>query len=512
MSKNIVENKWNPVKLGGSRRGAPTEGYKISSYSISSAWYNKTIANDGTRLTRLRNYQQADESSVEISRALDILAEDISSCNADDDEVFKMVFDDEDRVKKSTITLCNEVLKMWERRTDFKGQLYDRVRNTIKFGATFYKKNVDGSLTELPTERMVGYILSHENDDDITHYIYDKSIQRLDECGRTIGNSQHQQNNKDNIEPISVDDLVILKIGNTPFGESLIQGVYGVWKVMKMVEDSVVIYRVTRSYERRVYYIDVGNLQGPKREAAIERQRVRLQQKNSNRSGDLTTEYDPHSMGEDIFIPTNSTGKGSRVDTLQSGMNLGELADLEWFRKKLAAGLRIPSSMIDTQEQGQQNQHTDMRIGQIYQIEMRYMGHVKRLKRGITPALHNNLVEFAHKRQVTIPENCSLVISDSMSFVKYKEIELQQSLLNVMNSSLQLTSISKRYALQKYMQMDHQELSENETSKLREMGIDEKVIKKLPQNVIENIVYGDGKLGSEYGIEAGEDESGGRGW
>ena len=512
----ILENKWNPLKVGGSRtKGASVEGYRITSYSISSSWFNRMVTNDGSRLTRLRNYQEADSSSVEISRALDVLAEDISSCNADDDEVFRIDFGDDKRFKKSTIKLCQDVLRLWLKRTGFATDLFSRTRKTLKFGATFYRRQKDGSLQEIPPERMVGYILSHANEDVITHYLYDPSVPKLDECGKSYASNQNaalelMQKKNQQYEPISVDDLVIMKIGSGPFGESIIQKVYGLWKVMKMIEDSVVVYRVTRSHERRVYYIDVGNLQGPKREAAIERQRLRLQQKQANRGGDLTTEYDPNSIGEDIFIPTNSTGKGSRVETLQSGMNLGELNDLEWFRKKLAAGLRIPPSLIDVQEQGQQNQHTDMRIGQIYQIEMRYMGHVKRLKRGLIPALEADYRGFAANREIKIPEEACLVINDSMSFVKYKEIELQQSLLNVMNSSLQLTSMSKRFALKKFMQMEQEELMENEVSKLREKGLTDDQIKKMDETVIENIVYGDGRLGADFGLSAAEEA--GRGW
>ena len=501
--KKQVESVWKPVTLTNGRRGNNTEAYKISSYSISSGWYNNIIANDGSRLTKLRNYHEADSSSVEISRALDILAEDISSCNADNDQIFYMEFCEKGSTKKSTITISNEALRMWLSRTEFEDRLFDRVRKTLKYGATYYKRNVDGSLTEILPERLVGYILSHENEDTVTHYIYDPKIPRIDECGRSFDSRTSKSSE---YEQISVDDMVVLKLGDTPFGESIIQRVYGLWKIMKMIEDSVVIYRVTRSHERRVYYIDVGNLQGAKREAAIERQRMRLSQRQTSKGGQLTTEYDPHSVGEDIFIPTNSTGKGSRVETLQSGMNLGELSDLEWFRKKLAAGLRIPSSMLDTQEQGQPNQHSDMRVGQLYQIEMRYMGYVKRIKRQLLPNLDKDFRTFSKEREIVIPITATLNITDSMSFAEYKDIELQQSLLNVVNSSLQLDSISKRYALKTYMQMSTEDLMENEESVLRIRGIDPAVIKKLPQHVIENIVYGKGELGKEFGIEQQEDE------
>ncbi len=255
----------------------------------------------------------------------------------------------------------------------------------------------------------------------------------------------------------------------------------------------------------------MGNLQGPKREAAIEKQRLRLMQKQASKNNNLTTEYDPHSTSEDIFIPTNSTGKGSRIETLPGGQQLGETGDLQWFAKKLAAGLRIPSSMIDThQEEQQGGQYTDMRVGQMYQIEMRYMGYIKRFQRRFAASLKENFVRFCHDREIVVPDDMIFRINEPMSFALYKEIEINQTLLNVFNSTLQINTLSKKYSLQKYLNMDQEELRYNEESKLREMGIAEDVIKKMEPADVENIVYGTmtPKLAKKYGLEAPEPQAG----
>lgn len=504
--EQIQESKWNPIAL--KEANGNTTPYKINSYAISSSWYNKIVQNDGSRQTRLRNYHEADCNSVEISRALDILAEDISSSNADDTDQFYLEFEDDSKVKKTIVKLLEGALKLWENRTEMDEEFFNRVRRTLKFGATFYRKNRDGTLTELPTERMVGYILSDDDEEFVTHYLYDKTINRIDNKGR-IFNTRTMATNNEKYEPISIDDLLVLKIGNHPFGESVIEKVYNIWKTMKLIEDSVVIYRVTRSYERRVYYIDVGNLQGAKREAAIEKQRIRLMQKHSNKSGDLTMEYDPHSMGEDIFVPTNSTGKGSRVETLQGGGSLGELTDLEWFNKKLAAGLRIPPSMIDINDQSQ-TQFSDMRVGQMYMIEMRYLGHVKRLKRQIQFDLSENFTEFCAIREIKKPEDAKFKISDSMSFSEYKEIELNQTKLNVANSTQQLPALSGKFVLQKYMNLDKDDMLYNEECKLREKGLNDEQIKNIEDFEKDQIIYGKptAAVATKYGLEV--DEMGGR--
>ena len=511
----IVENKWNPVALTG-KRGGGKSTYNISSYAISSSWYNKVISNDGSRYNRLKNYQEVDMCSVEISRALDIIAEDVSSVNADADEPIFLDIDEDKKVKRTQIKLLGNAKELWEKRTEFDCELFDRVRRTLKFGATFYRNNKDGSLTELPPERIVGYILSEDDENHVTHYIYDPNLPRVDNRGRlftrgngggvvSVGNNQN-----DRFETISVDELLVMKVGSHPLGESVIERVYGVWRTMKLIEDAVVVYRVTRSSERRVYYIDVGNLQGPKREAAIERQRIRLMQKKSSMGGELHTNYDPHSMGEDIFIPTNSTGKGSRVETLQGGAQLGELTDLEWFYKKLAAGLRIPSSLIDPNDQSQ-NQHTDARVGQLYAAEYRYLSHVKRIKVKIAHALNHNFDKFCQERGIVVPEGVDIMIADSMSFAEYKDMERNQGFLNVANSTLQLPQISKRMVMTKYLGLTEEEMLYNEECKLREKGLTDEQIKDMEQSEVDQIVYGKPKPETleKYGLQPEEE---GRGW
>jgi hypothetical protein len=453
-----------------------------------------------------------DNSTVEISRALDIIAEDVSSCNADDNETFLIKYPDDSKVKKTSIKLMEAVKETWQRRTKFDRELFNRVRKTLKFGSTFYYKNKDGSLKELATEKMVGYILDPEDEDVVTHYVYDKSLPLLHDMNKkTQTRDLSQRNQEDNIVPIPVSDLVVFKFGDTPFGESVLEKVFKVWRQMTLLEDSVIVYRVIRAPERRIYYIDVGNLQGPKREAAIEKQRMRLMQKQATRkAGEVTTEFDPHSAGEDIFIPTNSTGKGSRVETLPGGQNLGEISDLSFFTRKLAAGLRIPPSMIDTHSE-ENNSFSDMRVGQMYQIEMRYMGYVKRFSEIVSMVLDENFKEFCRLRDIVIPMDAWLEVAPSMSFALYKDIELNQQMLNVYNSTMQIGAMSRRYALQKYMNFTHDELEDNELSKLHEFGLSDETIEKMLPEHIQNAVYGDGRSLAEYGVKVDPQAGGGFG-
>lgn len=498
----LNENAWNSLSLGGKKKG----GYSISSYEVSASWYNTQIVNTGNRLLRLQRYHDMDQYTTEISRALDIIAEDVSSANADEDQL-RLAYPDDSKVKKTAMKVMEQVFATWDKRTDTSKNLFERVRNTLKYGATFYRKEPDGSRKYIRPETLIGYILDPNDEEKVTHYIRDPSIRKLQDRDRTKS-TEEQLKKERNIETIPVKDLMIFKIGNDPFGESILEKVYTVWRQMTLLEDAIIIYRVVRAPERRIYYIDVGNLQGARREEAINKQRLRLMQKQSNKNGKLSTEFDPHATSEDIFIPTNSTGKGSRIETLQGGQNLGELSDLEYFSRKLAAGLRIPHSMIDTHGD-QREQFSDMRIGQLYQIEMRYMGYVRRFSRMFEEVLNLDYQEFCAKRDIVQPEGLLIEIAPSMSFALYKEMELNQSALNLYNSTIQMNSMSRRFAFQKYLNMDHEELANNEIDKLKEFGLTDEQIKEMPDQDISNLVYGDGRVGEKYGITPQE---GGRGF
>lgn len=498
----LKENVWKKVKMGDSGSG----DYNITTHQISASWYNHSLNNSGTRLTRLRRYNEADCRSIEISRALDILSEDVSSMNADTKDVLMLDYDEDTKLKKTTMNILEAMRKVWQNRTGMSEKLFTRVRKTLKFGATFYYKNTDGTLQELDTERMIGYILSEEDRKMVTHYIYDPEGELIDASENTTRSTTHS---KKKAFKIPVRDLVVFKIGDEPFGTSVIEQVYGVWKKLSMLEDSLVIYRVVRAAEKRVYYIDVGNLQGRKREAAIEKQRMRLNQKKAQRSGEITSELDPHSTTEDIFIPTNSTGKGSRVETLPAGQSLGEVRDLEWFHRQLAAGLRIPFSMLDTTSEGSgQREFSDMRVGQVYQIEMRYIGHVNRLQNYFQKPLHRNYVEYLARRDIMPPRQVKLVINEPTSFAKYKEMEVQQTQLNLAASTQAFPSISPYIVQKKYLGFDPEEILDNELAKVQEFGIDEKTFKKMPREDVMAIVYAqqpNRKILEKYGVAPAED-------
>lgn len=505
MSQQIYEHRWNPVSIGSNGFKSASADAASSEYTGTS-WYNSYITNEGDRKTRLKRYDLMDRESIEAGRALDIIAEDISSSNADNEEAIKLEFETDTKLLKSYIKMITYGLQVWKDRIKFEENAFDWARELVKYGGIFFLKRPDGSLKKIRPEQLVGYILSKEDDTQVTHYIIDKDADFLDlkENPLKFAHKSHSNNAKTtSYDHISIEDMVVIKRGTTPFGESILERGYSIWRKLKLLEDAVVIYRVVRAPERRVFYIDVGRQPEKKHKAIIDRYKLQMRQRQLMKNGQTTTEFDPHSTTEDFYLPTTSSGRSSRIETLQGGQQLGEMSDLTYFARKFAASLRIPPSMTDTQNEGyDRDNYSDMRVGQVYQVEVRYMGFINRDKKKLERALREHFKWFMFQRDVILEDEVDLVIPESHNFALYKDIEVNQSLLNVFSTTTQIQQMSPRYAMMKYLNMDQQDLIENEMLSLSEKGVSKDVIKTMTEEEIHNIVYGDGRLGEKYGLSA----------
>ena len=118
---------------------------------------------------------------------------------------------------------------------------------------------------------------------------------------------------------------------------------------LRMIEDSVVIYRISRAPERRIFYIDVGNLPKPKAEAYLKDIMTRYRNKlvYDASTGEVKDDRNQMSMLEDFWLPRREGGRGTEITTLGGGQNLGELEDVKYFQKKLYHSLNIPISRLE---------------------------------------------------------------------------------------------------------------------------------------------------------------------
>jgi hypothetical protein len=486
---NHFEKNWKPVNLSNYYQQKQSRGF---GGTTTNDWYSKLMISNVGRKEKLRRYDQMDVT-VDINRALDIVAEDISSEDASDNKIFNIDFSMFGNSSKAQVKTLEQTLNLWEKRTGFDYKFFDIIRDVCKYGMVLLRKNNNGSFEKLVADRVEGYKIDKDDSNKVTHYIYNHSSSYKNKNDDTIQGADTTEKK----ELIDIKDLVILKIGDTPMGKSLLEDVYRVWKQLQLLEDSVVIYRIVRAPERRVFYIDMGGMAGTKGEAYLDRVKNKIKQKQVVRDGSVETEYNPASTQEDYFIGVSGEGKGSRVETLPGGENLGRIEDLQYFNRKLALGLRIPPSYMDSSGESDKDTYSDGRVGTAYIAELRYVGFVKRLQKGLAKPLFKHFKEFSKKEGVEIPEELEFYIEPPQSFAEYKESELNSVLLNLYASAEGIESMSKRFALEKFMRMDTAEISLNEELKLKEMGYDKKSISSMAEEIKMNLVYGDGSAASK---------------
>jgi len=206
---------------------------------------------------------------------------------------------------------------------------------------------------------------------------------------------------------------------------------------LRMIEDSLVIYRLSRAPERRIFYIDVGNLPKNKAEQYLREVMGRYRNKlvyDSN-TGEVKDDKKFMSMLEDFWLPRREGGRGTEITTLPGGQNLGELEDVKYFQKKLYKSLNVPNSRLETE--------TTFNIGRAAEItrdEVKFQKFVSRLRKRFSELFVDLLkTQLILKGIISIEEWEDMkehiqfdYIADNY-FTELKEIEIRNERLNEVN-------------------------------------------------------------------------------
>jgi len=172
---------------------------------------------------------------------------------------------------------------------------------------------------------------------------------------------------------------------------------------LRMIEDSLVIYRLSRAPERRIFYIDVGNLPKIKAEQYLRDVMNRYRNKlvyNAD-TGEIKDDRKYMAMLEDFWLPRREGGRGTEITTLPGGQNLGELADIEYFQKKLYKSLNVPSSRIDIGGGG----FNLGRSSEILRDELKFTKFVGRLRKRFSEVFNDMLKTQLILKNIVTPED-----------------------------------------------------------------------------------------------------------
>ena len=236
---------------------------------------------------------------------------------------------------------------------------------------------------------------------------------------------------------------------------------------LRMIEDAVVIYRIARAPERRIFKIDVGNLPKQKAEQYLRDVMARYRNKlvYDASTGEIRDDRNYMSMLEDFWLPSREGGRGTDISTLPGGQNLGEMADVEYFRAKLYRSLNVPVSRLESSQGFNLG-----RASEITRDELKFTKFVQRLRKKFTE-LFNDLLKTQLILKKVISEDDWHTISHNLQydflqdghFAELKQSEMMRERIQLVN---EMRDMVGKYFSVEYMRKNVLKQSESEIAEM----------------------------------------------
>ena len=247
---------------------------------------------------------------------------------------------------------------------------------------------------------------------------------------------------------------------------------------LRMIEDALVIYRISRAPERRIFYIDVGNLPKIKAEQYLKDVMNRYRNKlvYDATTGEIRDDRNHMSMLEDFWLPRREGGRGTEITTLPGGQNLGEIEDIVYFQRKLFRSLNVPISRLEAESQFSLGRSTE-----ITRDELKFSKFVQRIRKKFVPLFTDVLkTQLLLKGIISLddwPDMQEHIQYDFLAdghFTELKEIELLNDRINTLNQieAYVGTFFSKEYVQKKVLRLTDNEIEEMQKQINKEANTD----------------------------------------
>ena len=542
--------------------GANSNSGAWNSDNKSGTWNNQDVAykNYMSRLpevytghpNRIDRYSQYEMMDVdaEINACLDIISEFSTQKNEHNNTPFTVEFTEQPTPHE--VDLIKKQLQQWCKLNEFEKRIFKIFRNTLKYGDQVFVRDPENFKLYWVDMTKVVKVIVNESEGKLPEQYVIKDIninlQNLTVAQKTntdfatnpvtgLGGTGGGGSGQGYTVPAmpynttgsrftlgqgesAIDAKHVLHLSLTegldrfwPFGQSVLENVFKVYKQKELLEDAVLIYRVQRAPERRMFKIDVGNMPSHMAMAFVERIKNEIHQRRipSVHGGSTVVDatYNPLSMNEDYFFPVTADGRGSSVEVLPGGQNLGEIDDLRYFNNRLARGLRVPSSYLPTGPDDSDRPLSDGRVGTALIQEYRFNQYCERLQNYISDTLDNEFKLFMRWRGFNIDSGLfTITFNPPQNFAAYRQSELDSSRVSTFTTMEAIPYISKRFALERFLGLSEEEIAKNE--KLWEEENAEEVFDDVAGSDLRNVGVSVGDFNADQGtmdsIEAAPEE------
>jgi hypothetical protein len=288
-----------------------------------------------------------------------------------------------------------------------------------------------------------------------------------------------------------------------PYGSSVLESARRIWRQLILIEDAMLVYRVVRSPERRVFYIDVGNVPPEDVPNYMEQAKsvLRSNQVIDSQSGRVDLRYNPLSVDEDYFIPIRGDQGGSKIDTLAGGTNVTAIEDVEYIQKKLFSALKIPKAYLGYDES----------LGSkatLSQEDIRFSRTINRIQRTILSELNKLAIIhlYSHGFEGEDLLDFELNLSNPSTVAQQQKLELYRTRLEIAGAALGNEGLVDRYWIQKnVLSLTDDEIERVKSGRIKDKEDDlnlEAITTETPEG-------GDAGLGFGGGFGGGAPSGGG---
>lgn len=404
------------------------------------------------RRRRYKDYEEMDEYP-EIGAAFDIYS---------DDSTQRGLHGERWTVKSDNDMVVDEVEAFFDQiRLD--KLLWDIIRNTVKYGDCFTELILDVNKPQEGVKKIKilnpNWILRVENE-----FGYLKKFLQEIPNMETVQYSEVGQSNVNRpVKYIELDknQIVHFRLHTSdpifyPYGKSIAALCHRVFRSLKMMEDAMMIYRLSRAPERRIFYVDTGNLPTSKAEMFIERlkQKFKKEKFYNSPKGTVDSRYNPMSMDEDFFVPTKN-GRGTKIDTLPGATNLGEIEDVRYYRDKLLAGLKIPKDYVVEKDQSPE------RKANLSQLDVKFARTIQRVQIDIETGLENMAKRHLQLRgfPAAMIKNLKIKLPEPSDMSEKRKLDVSEQKTRVVQAVQGLNLFSKESLYREFYDMTPEEVS-----------------------------------------------------
>jgi len=402
--------------------------------------YNNTANYHQNRVELYTDYEGMDMDPI-ISSALDIYADESTVKDADGDTL--TISSPDDNIRKILRNLFYDVLNI-------EYNLWPWIRNACKYGDFYLHLDINEEIGIVNVTPLSAYEMRREEQfDEQNPYAVKFFYEGMSNIGGVGGNSQLEY------DPYEIAHFRLLSDTNfLPYGKSMIEGARKIFKQLMLMEDAMLLHRIMRAPERRIFKIDVGNI--PANEVDSHMQQIMNKMKKvpymDEKTGDYNLKFNLQNMLEDYYLPVRGGESGTTIESLPGTSNDGQTEDIDYLRNKMHAALRIPKAFLGYDE-GVEGKAT------LAAEDIRFARTIERIQKIFTSELTKIAIVHLYTQGYTDEDliNFELTLTNPSIVYEKQKVELLNEKLGLVSNFKESGMFSQRYIYENVFGMSQDE-------------------------------------------------------